>query len=237
MLVCSKNIVGDALLDKVLEQFADVPTEDEIDYTFSKDFENRMNRLLQKTQDPTPSAVLHFTSYTLKRVVLIAALVAVLAATAFAAPVIQKFFVQFFVEDASYGYAITFDPEQAATAPKQIETVYKPHYIPKNFEAINDECGIGVTNYWFGNAENEHILFSQFTIEDVTYENNWLQFNANATERSSATLSGYKVEILTHDECIIYIWTDSAYLYTLQVPSWLAITEVESIIASVDIAN
>lgn len=223
-----------ALLDRVLEQFQDVPAEDEINYTFSKKFEKNMDSLIRSTKEPASAPAVHPARTTLRRIILVAIIAALLATTAMAIPAIREGLIGFFLEEWGRSYAITFDPEQAASAPQTIQTCYKPSYMPNDFAVCVDETNLTVNSYWLENDSHERIYFTQMCIEDTSYENNWLLLNANNVERSKAVLDGYSVDVLTHDDYILYVWTDNAYLYILQTPSSMIITEAEKIICSVD---
>lgn len=234
MQVYSNSSTKAALLDRVLEQFQDVPAEDEINYTFSKKFEKNMGNLIRSTKEPALTPAVHPAHTTLRRIILVALIAALLATTAMAIPAIREGLISFFLEEWGHSYAITFDPEQAANAPQTIQTYYKPSYMPNDFTVCVDEANLAVNSYWLENNSQERIYFTQMCIEDTSYENNWLLLNANNVERSKAVLDGYSVDVLTHDDYILYVWTDNAYLYILQTPNSMIITEAEKIICSVD---
>ena len=86
-----------------------------------------------------------------KRAVLVAALLAVLAITVFAIPEVRDTFVRFFVQDEGNRYEFSVDPEQEATAPKYIRKTYRASYIPAGFTEMTEEfslsaaAGIGWT--------------------------------------------------------------------------------------------
>ena len=115
-----------ALVSSVLEDFADIPAEDEIDLTFSPEFEERAQSLISRTG----SRLWRATNTTLRRIVLIAAIIALLSATAMALPPVREAILDFFLTDRVTEYGITFDPEEAAAAPRELLTPCAPQLGP-----------------------------------------------------------------------------------------------------------
>lgn len=237
MTVQSKQLIEEALLEATLEQYKDVPAENEIDHEFSKQFERNMKGVISMTKEnkakAAPNSASHHGITTLKRIVLIAALISMLTVTALAAPAIREFFVKFFMEEWGYGYAITFDPEQAANAPDTIEQYMVPEYIPDEYQIISENTG--KTNYsvWYSKSDSENILFDQYCIKDSDFKNNWMFIENEIEGYEIAVMNGYQIKKLAYNEYIAYVWTDNCYFYTLQTPISVTITEVEMIISSV----
>ena len=73
-----------ALLDVILEEFSDVPCEQEIELTVSLKFQKMCKKLLRRAQHGTISHI----SITFRRAIIIAAIIAALVTTAMAVPVI-----------------------------------------------------------------------------------------------------------------------------------------------------
>ena len=68
-----------------------------------------------------------------RRIILIIAIIAILVVTTMAVPAVREAIIRFFAVDRETHYEFQFDPDQAAVAPENIETVYKPAYIPEGF--------------------------------------------------------------------------------------------------------
>ena len=154
-----------ALLDAAVESFADVPAEEALDTQFSPAFEKRIKRISKKTSGDTYRPV----TTAMRRAILIAAIIAALAITVMAVPQIRKAAIQFFIRNAGTHYEFTYDPEQLATAPKQIEKVYKPGYIPEGFVVTDPPIiSTGAVMYtWFSTRFSEigdYISFDQYVI-------------------------------------------------------------------------
>ena len=138
-----------ALVDSVLKEYADIPNNEDLSDIFSDDFKawfemfskDRGRRLRVGT--------------VVKRI-LIAALIAVLlACAAMAIPAIREAVIDFFFHEDEIQIGITFDPEQAATAPDEIETPYTITYFPDNFVLAVEGVERGYVYVWLVNEKDE----------------------------------------------------------------------------------
>ena len=109
-----------ALLDATLEEFRDIPSEEEIDLEFSEEFEAWAQELLKGPQKRGSRP----RGKTLRRLIILAAILAALVTAALATPAIREALIEFFTHNRGTHYEFSFDPEQAATAPRTIETEY-----------------------------------------------------------------------------------------------------------------
>lgn len=190
-----------ALLDSTLEDFSKVPGENELPNDFSPQFEKSCKKLLGKSE----SAVVHHLSRTVRRAVLLAAILAASVFTVFAVPEIRENILS-----AQISYEYSFDPMLAASAPESVETVYLPAHIPQGFtlerKLIHEKW---VTCLWRSDSDT-YITFDQYPIprgaenvlssEDSPYE--------------IIELDGYQV-FRIQSSAIKYYWTDNQYFYTL----------------------
>lgn len=190
-----------ALLDSTLEEFSQVPGEHELPDIFSPQFEESCQKLLGKSE----SAVVYHLSRTVRRAVLLAAILAASVITAFAVPELRENILS-----AQISYEYSFDPMLAASAPESVETVYLPAYVPQGFiqerKLIHEQW---VTCLWRSDSDT-YITFDQYPIpkradsvlssEDAAYE--------------IIELDGYEV-FRIQSSAIKYYWTDNEYFYTL----------------------
>jgi len=195
-----------ALAEVMLEEFADIPREDEIALTASPQFHKRMKQAGRINAVTT----VRDARATLKRAVLIAVIAAILATTVFAFHEVGESFIQFLIKDDGSHYTFSFDPQQAATAPRSIETVYHASFIPKGYTLTTSSVQPSVVfYYWKDEAQENYIMFQQSIIGDVDkvpYSD-----DANAV---ILNINGYQVFRVRND-ATIYCWTDNAYFYTL----------------------
>lgn len=198
----NKNTVFQrALLDSTLEDFSNVPGENELPDNFSPQFEGSCKKLLGKSK----STVVYHVSRTVRRAVLLAAILAASVFTVFAVPEIRENILS-----AQISYEYSFDPMLAVSAPESVETVYLPAHIPQGFtlerKLIHEKW---VTCLWRLD-DDTYITFDQYPIpkrvnsvlasEDAAYE--------------IIELDGYEV-FRIQSSAIKYYWTDNEYFYTL----------------------
>lgn len=219
------NAFARALLTASLEDYAAVSPEENI--VFSPAFEKKMEKLCKNTD----RRVFHPVQTAFRRAILIAALLAALAVTAFAVPSIRNAILDFFVHDAGTHYEFTFTPEQAAAAPKQIEKVYRPMFIPNDFTPQKPILSTGAVMYTWVSWKKDYICFDQYVIPQG--ENNSGP-NAENVETEILNINGYDV-FCVYSENTIYHWTDGEYFYQLSCGPTLTEWERNQIFCSIAI--
>lgn len=219
-----------ALQESVLEEFRDVPAEDEIDLHPSPEFEANAVALIRKTN----RTGWYYVNTTLKRAILIAAIIGALVTTAFAVPAIREALIDFFLVDKGTHYDITFDPEEAAKAPKQIEKVYGPTYIPDGFDLAMEDASFAAVAFWWVNGEDQWICYYQHTIpHDQTYSD-WIGIDAEDIEMHSITIGDYLVvwHYSENNNFYTLYWTDNAYFYYMELDTSISEDEMSKIFLS-----
>jgi hypothetical protein len=215
-LKINRQDLREALLISVLEEFSDIPAENEIDYSFSPRFQARIKEISRKSE----KAAWRFWHSSKRRLILVAVIVVLLAAlAACAVPVIKQLYVDYFLVDNGESFGITFDPEQAATAPKKIETYWIPDYCPEGYSLISRiGTAAGVDCCWM-NTLQEYVVYNQYVIP-ADYDNStWITIDAEDVERSAEIINGYKVEVVESlsNHYLVAFWTDNLYLYAVEV--------------------
>ena len=222
-----------ALLDSVLAEYAHVPEETQIDYTFSQRFEKWAKMLIAETDRLTK----HRLSKTVKLIIIVAAIIALLAACAVAIPAIREGLVDFFLTEKSDHYGITFDPAQAAYAPDQVDKYITPSYVPEGFELILDDKSFAAVVLAWTNEKGEIISYNQVALRKDATQDDWIGFNSEGVERSSAIICGYKVEILQDVDMYTVIWTDNKYLYFMEISNTVDLAVFEKMLSSMMIVG
>jgi len=218
----SNELLREALLELTLEEFRDIPPEDEIDMEFSEGFEKRLRKRLREELDP-PYTGRCRCSRPLRRLVVALLILAALTVTAVATPAIREGLIGFFTHNKGTHYQFSFDPEQAATAPRTIETEYCPTYIPEGYVEDTHLVTDGSIIRMWRSDKGEYILFVQETIPP---ESEGPHPNAENVTVNTMELNGYEV-FFVQSESEMYFWTDNEYLYSLLFP--LSVTEEECI--------
>ena len=206
----SNELLREALLELTLEEFRDIPPEDEIDMDFSEGFEERLRKRLREELDP-PYTGRCRCSRPLRRLVVALLILAALTVTAVATPAIREGLIGFFTQNKGTYYQFSFDPEQAATAPKTIERVFLPTYIPEGYKKVFDFEGDIAVAYSWKNASGSYISYDQSVINGGE-EGQWV--NAEDVESSWVNINGYAV-LQIYSDGYMYFWTDSEYFYSL----------------------
>ena len=202
-----------ALLDATLEEFRDIPSEEEIDLEFSEEFEAWAQELLKGPQKRGSRP----RGKTLRRLIILAAILAALVTAALATPAIREALIEFFTHNRGTHYEFSFDPEQAATAPRTVETEYCPTYIPEGF--VEDAYVVTDTvimRAWVTD-NGEHMLYQQNTIMVEGQLEDWYggtHVNAENVIVDTVCLNGYEV-FRVYQEGYMYYWTDNSYFYQL----------------------
>ena len=214
-----------ALLDVILEEFATIPSENEIDITVSLNFQKTRDRLLKRTRNGTVSRV----GIAFRRVIIIAAIIAALITTAMAVPTIREAIIQFFFRNEGTHYEFSFDPEQAATAPDVIKKVYHATYIPDGYVEVFTEVVLGGVSYiWSDESGEDYIMFNQYIIP----ENSNSGPNAEGVATEILNLNGYQV-FCVRDEGTIYYWTNNEYFFELACGTNVSEEEMQKIFSNI----
>lgn len=222
-----------ALLDSVLAEYAHIPEETQIDYTFSQRFEKWAKKLIAETDRLTK----HRLSKAAKLIIIVAAIIALLAACAVAIPAIRKGLVDFFLTEKVDHYGVTFNPDQAAYAPRSVEEYRVPKYVPEGFFSVLDEKSVaGVDLAWMNDAE-DIITYHQTILRQDATKDDWIGFSSEGVERSSAIICGYKVEILQDVDMYTVVWTDNEYFYFMEISNAVDLTEFEKMLSSMMIVG
>ena len=232
MISADITILRRALVESVLEEHKDIPAEAEIEYTFSSAFQQRIEKLIRRSN----TRAWYCINSPLKKAIIIAILIGLLTITAAAVPAIREALIDFFVVEREPGvYGITFDPEQAATAPHQIETFYGPTDIPEGYYIIIDDRAIsGLCMVWMDDAGNM-IYYDQCFIPQNALYSNWMGVNAEGTTRESKIVEEYLVEIFFMEESYTIYWTDNHYVYSVTLSNTIPFEVFENLLASMTV--
>lgn len=202
-----------ALLDSVLNEHKDV-TEETTAVIFSQDFIARTSKLLKQTQ----GTISFRTKRILKNILIAAILVTLLTGSVMAIPAVREAVVDFFLQVKDDRVGITFDPEEAATAPLSIETVYAINFLPPGYEMVVNDCTQNQVNVWWTNDQNEWISYYQFTIPNDTTEENWFMLDLPTEGNEKRIVTDYLVEIIRSEGFYHLVWTNNEYVFVLELP-------------------
>ena len=234
MKTMTRSIFESALLDAVLEGFADIPeNEDDIDWEFSPQFLEKMEALIRKTKRRT----WHYVNTTAKRILLVAIISVLLACSAMAIPGVRNAVIRFFAAEKGPKFEFTFDAAQRVNVPEQIETVFFPAYIPEGYHKLE--------NYWLidrsqisvawedGNHAKEYIMYAQSCLPKSP-DPTGFALNADNVETQTLILGYYEVFYVHHlGAAQTYSWTNDEYFFTLSFPEQMTQEDMQKIFFSI----
>lgn len=215
-----------ALVDSVLKEYADIPNNEDLPDTYSDDFKawfetfarNRGRRLRVGT--------------VVKRILIAAIIAVLLACAAMAIPAIREAVIDFFFHEDEIQIGITFDPEQAATAPDEIETAYTITYIPDAFVLMMEGYERGSSYVWLVNGDDQWITFTQSPMPDYPEVGHWWGYDVEESQRRTVLMGDYLVEIIDSEEYYKLVWTNNEYVFMLELPYSVNEEEMQKIFAS-----
>ena len=227
------DILKAALVSAVLEQYSDIPPENEIKCNFSKAYKKNVKKMIPSTKaDMMDVSVEHIRGRTLKFAIIAAILLALIAGSAVAIPYVRERLVDVMFYDTGDFYIVTVDPEQAATAPESVEEYIVPTFIPEGFQITNDEKNAACVLMTWEDAENRKISFSQFSIPRDIVGRTGLYINSDGAKQYSKALGGYQTEIVEDADAYSAVWTDNMYFYCITISKPLGLGVVEDMIVS-----
>lgn len=230
-LIIEKEYLEQALFLSSLRQFEDIPPEDEIDHSFSAQFENWILRISQKSE----KVVWRCWHSPIKRIAIISVIIALLLGMIACTPPVRNALIDFFMNDSGESYEITFDPEVAATAPHSIEQYRVPRYEPEGYALVyRDGSSASVDLLWI-NENGGTFGYSQSFIPEDPTNGSWIAIDSTGMERSTEVICGYRVELIYNEAQYVAVWTDNQYIYTIELVNYNIDPKgaVESMIASV----
>lgn len=197
-----------ALLDANLEQFQNIPPENEIDLELSPDFLATGEKMIRDVERKG----------TLRRRTFVRAaalIAAVLLLSACGVPAIRKAFVDFFIKDVGTHYTFQYDPNLIADAPEEIETIFAPTKLPEDFVLeVEDISVAGVALMW-RNAEDVWINYFQEVYPELPNLGDSGGFNSEGANAEWVQLEGCKILRIEDDEWIHYAWASSEYRFSI----------------------
>ena len=209
-----------ALLDSVSKDYAHIPSNDALEDPFSERFKAWAKIHIQSGHVKRLRA-----ARVVKRALIAAAILLLLAATAMAIPAVRTAILDLFFQENEERIAITFDPEQAANAPDSIQTAYSVSYAPSDYKLIMKETNVSSACWCWLNNQGERILFTQQPLQHELTADNWYGYNAAEYAKNSILLGDYQVEKIDTTEDYKLVWTNNEYLFVLELP--YSVTEEE----------
>lgn len=218
-----------ALLDVNLEEFTDIPTEQDIDMEFSPAFQANVQELIRKSERNHWSSGKVF----LRKVALVALISAMLLLTACSIPAVREAIIEFFFKDVGTHYEFTYDPEDVVNAPDGIETVYFPTYIPDGYEELLIDYSVAAGCAFWITPEGNTLNYIQGTLPENPLSGEHGNINSEGANTEWITINGCHVLRVEDEEFITYCWASSEYEFTLACQKPIEDEEIEKIFDSI----
>lgn len=213
-----------ALLDSVYKDYSGILTA-----SSPVEASPKMNAWMQQEIQTTKTRI--NIRRALKAILIAAIIVVLLTISAFAVPAIREAIIRYFFIETDEHYAITFDAEQAATAPETILAKYAIAYVPDGYVlAVKNESPGTNTMLWM--ADNgRYIHYAQRVMPEDATDGSWIGIDY-IEDLQSKLFGDYTIAIITGEETKIWVWTNNAYVFTLEFSNDLPDTEIENIFLS-----
>lgn len=214
----------EAFRESARREFAMVPDEAELDYTFSPGFRRKMQRIIRAQVHGYWNMV-----NTLgKRIAIAAVIIVMLLTTAMAIKPIRERVIKFFVEVYEEYFSVTFGEDKKgdlyATPDQMIR--YTLSWVPEGYvETKFIEREILLSTIW-SNNEGTHILLGQ---GEGTQETTLDHIGNNIVEFEYGSVEIYQ---LTMEERNTFVWAQDNYIFQLLVPDSIPIDSALQMIDS-----
>lgn len=228
------SIFEEALLDSVLLEFAGVPSEEDIEYSFTTDFERKSEKLIRKSR----SRYWHHVNTTAKKLLIAAIITALLVGSAIAISWVSEGSIKLFMNSTGTNYYFTVDEDAIKKAPKDLETIYSPGYIPRGFNVAEVTVSDGHVSHVYESADKHRIEFIQEKMPDDPSD----AFDCYPTVADSkvynVVLNGYDIiEIIYNDgngnSAIMMVWRSEDYFFSLYCDSPVTLAQARGMLLSI----
>lgn len=213
-----------ALIDSVLKEYEDILDRQDAPAEFSERFDDWFAGFQKKPGSRAMTV--------LKGILIAAIIAALLAGAAMAIPAVREAVIGFFFHEDDVQIGITFDPAQAATAPKEIRVPYTITYIPDAYMLIVEVNEVdGVCLLWT-NDKGETITFTQSPVMNNPDSEDWWIIDGENVSHNTILMGNYIIEILDGEGNYKLVWTNNEYIFALELPYSINEEEMQKIFAS-----
>ena len=210
-----------AFRETVSSEFSHIPTnENDISYTFSPQFDKKMNKLIKSQKN----IYWNFTNTVSKRIAVVCAAMLLLFATACSIKPIREPIIDFVINiyDTFTEYLFKGELKQI------INYEYRINSLPDGFEQTNKQIDNNSITTNYQNESGEMIIFVQ-TISDGTQVN----FDTEKHTQSTTSLLNTTIDFFENDLSKTAIWTKDGYVFNLICYGEFQNEDLEKIILSI----
>lgn len=201
----TENNLSIALREVVSSEFSNIPmNEDEIHYTFSNRFLNKMDKLTKAEK----SRFWRMTNTAPRRVAVVLASLLIIILTACSIPPVRAAVVGFIKE--TYDNCIHFFTGEVGST--KISVQYGLTELPDGITETSRKESNSRRIVSYQNAKGDQIILSQSITEDYSV----FLDNENG-ELSEINISDMNVSVYESDDCTVAVWLQDSYAFHLAV--------------------
>ena len=190
----------------ISEEFADIPPESEIQYEFSKEFLDKMQKLINGTEDDTHKAQKrHRSSLTVKRIVALAAALIVLFTGAMSVGAVREPVVNFIVKTYEGFKRVLFSGDSLT----EIDHVYAFAEVPEGFVETQRISNKEMNLVRYENGETGAVIeLSQSITTDYSFS-----LDSENGEIRAFNVDGKEIKIYCAESQAVFIafWIEDTY--------------------------
>lgn len=190
----------------ISEEFADIPPESEIQYEFSKEFLDKMQKLINGTEDDTHKAQKkHSSSLTVKRIVALAAALIVLFTGAMSVGAVREPVVNFIVKTYEGFKRVLFSGDSLT----EIDHVYAFAEVPEGFVETQRISNKEMNLVRYENRETGAVIKIS---QSITTEYS-ISLDSENGELETFNIDGKEVKIYCAESQTLYsaFWVEDTY--------------------------
>lgn len=221
-MAITKSEFKQAFREVVSLEFSHVPTdENNIQYTFSENFNKRMKKLIESQK----KVYWHFVNTSTKRAAIIFVAILTLFTATFSVKAIREPIIKFIKQVYETFTHYSFDGYTTKTIAKE----YSITQTPKGFEQIDKIKNDYLINTIYENSSGEVIKFFQ----KITESNSGLFEDNENTVISKITVNSIEIELQEWYDTKTALWTYDGYFFSLECYGNIDFDTIKQIIESV----
>ncbi|AZT89581.1 DUF4367 domain-containing protein [Caldicellulosiruptor changbaiensis] len=201
----TEDMLKEAVIKADIYEIETLPTDDEIEYEFSNEFERKMERLIRRSKTRNLIGGMAFLR---RRVVALIAAIIILFASAMSVSAVRAAVFEFITEVYEKFTHIFFNESRSSQDAADGFAIYEPAYIPEGFKLVNKNTdGLVLLEY---EKENDFISYSQQCLENVS-----ININTEGVKLEELEFKGLPAKYYSNQGVQNLVWYDDKYMYTV----------------------
>lgn len=157
----ANELLIEALIASMEGELETIPLNLKDYHTFSKEFEQKMKRLIKKSN----IKYMNFSRFRIRKSIVAASLIIIIAAASMSVEAVRLPVIRLTEKIYSEFSEILFENEDNIEVPQKIEAVYVPAYIPKGYTLKEEVKEMRSMHFlYYIDEEGQEIAIEQFTL-------------------------------------------------------------------------